>query len=175
MKIFRKHLFVLMLGAIGTLSINAVAHATPITADIASFSLIHSGSNPAGTGDEDDWLNFGGGQTIDLDYDSMTNMLSLLAPQSFALSSVNGATAVMDLFSFDMDLNDTDGFLGGTVDYALDGVLGTFSFTNDNYTSIYNTSSVSNGILSLSIWGVTYPTTSVSILGSPHQYRSRAF
>ena len=157
MKIFRKHLFVLMLGAFGTLSLSGAAHATPITADIANFSVIHFGSNPAGTDAPADWLNFDMGQTLDLDYDSTANLLSLIAPQSFSLSSDNGANEILDLLSFDMDLNDADGFLGGSVDYSLGGTAGTFSFTDDNYSSIYNTSSVSNGILSLYIWGGDVP------------------
>ncbi len=153
MNIFKKHLLVLMLGAAGTLSLTGAAQATPITADVAGFSLIHPGSNPAGTGDVDDWLNFDAGQTIDLDYDSTSNLLSLAGAPIFTLSSANGASAVLVMNSFDMDLNDADGFLGGSIDYTLNGDAGTFTFTNNNYTSIYNTSSINNGMLSLYIWG----------------------
>jgi hypothetical protein len=150
---FGKHLFVMMFGAVTTLAFSGTAHAIPITADIANFSLIHLGSNPSGTGDPDDWFNFDSGQTLDLDFDTNASLLSLLGPQSFSMSTNNGALSTLDLLSFDMDLNDTDGFAGGEVSYFLDSVAGTFIFSDANYNAIYNTSSISDGVLTLSIWG----------------------
>ncbi|MEM7081832.1 MAG: hypothetical protein AAF465_03795 [Pseudomonadota bacterium] len=128
------------------------AHAVPITADIYNFSVVHLGSNPAGTGDQADWFRFDAGQTLDLDLTN--NFLALLAPQSFTLTTDNGATGLLELLSFSMDLNDSDGFLGGSIDYVLNGAAGQFLFSDSNYgSSVYNSSSVENGIFSLFIWG----------------------
>ncbi len=151
MNIVRKNAFALILGALSLMSFSGAAYATPITADISTFSVVHLGSNPAGTGSVDDWYRFDSGQTLDLDYTG--NMLELIAPQSFSMSTNNGAVGVLNLVSFSMDLNDTDGFLGGSISYTPNGDPGLFLFADENYTSIYNTSSVSGGVFSLSIWG----------------------
>ncbi|MFK8030421.1 MAG: PEP-CTERM sorting domain-containing protein [Gammaproteobacteria bacterium] len=152
MNIFKKP-FVALAFAAGMMSFAVTTNAIPISADIMNFSVMHLGSNPAGTGSTDDWFNFDAGQSINLDLDLNANTLELIAPQSFSMSTNNGATDVLQLLGFSMDLNDSDGFLGGTINYIMNGNPGQFLFADENYTTLYNTSSFENGVFSLAIWG----------------------
>lgn len=152
MKNIRTTLVAMFASALGLLAIAGSAHATPITADIANFSVLHLGSNPAGTGDTNDWWRFDAGQTLNLDL--MGTQVELAGTQSFSMSTNNGLMGTLDLLSFSMDLDDTDGFLGGSIDYILNGAAGQFIFANQNYgSSFYNTSTMENGVFNLYIWG----------------------
>lgn len=152
MRTLRTSLVAMLASAIALTALAGSAHATLITADIANFSVIHLGSNPAGTGDQDDWFRFDAGQTMDLDLTG--TQLELLTPQTFSLSTNNGASGMLQLLGFSMDLNDADGFLGGSISYLLNGAPGAFLFANQNYgSSVYNTSNTTGGTFSLFIWG----------------------
>lgn len=140
-----------------TIAFAGPAHAVPIEASIdisGPYSLLHPITD-AGFGDSADWLWFDAGQTLSLDLDLTNNMVTLFGgPQSFTLASNNGAIAGMDIVGLNMDLNDSDGFLSGAMDYLLDGTAGTFNFTNQNYGNTpFNSSNISDGVFSLFVWG----------------------
>lgn len=134
------------------------ANALPIDGTVEEgrnegYSVVHLGSNPGGQGNTNDWLWFDVGQS--LNFDLTGGIVSLLGPQSFNLTSNNGANSVLDITGLSLDLNDpADGFIGGTLDYVLDGsTAGTFSFFNDNHNALYNSSSFDGTNIELYIWG----------------------
>ncbi|MFK7977762.1 MAG: PEP-CTERM sorting domain-containing protein [Halioglobus sp.] len=140
------------------LTVAGGANALPIDGTVEEsrsdgYSVVHLGSNPGGQGNQNDWLWFDAGQS--LNFDLTGGMVSLLGTQSFNLSSNNGASSVLDITALNLDLNDpADGFIGGTLDYVLDGTTtGTFSFFNDNHNALYNSSSFDGTNIEFYIWG----------------------
>lgn len=139
------------------LSVASTVSALPVDATINEnrndgYSVVHSGSNPGGTGNSNDWLWFNPGQSLALD---VTNgLVSLLGAQSFDLTSNNGATASILITDLQIDLNDAnDGFAGGYLDYALNGITGSFSFADANHNAIYNSGSFDGSSLAFYAWG----------------------
>jgi len=140
------------------LSFAGGANALPIDGTVEEersdgYSVVHLGSNPGGQGNQNDWLWFDSGQS--LNFDLTGGMISLLGTQNFNLSSNNGANSILSITGLSLDLNDVnDGFLGGTLDYVLDGTTsGTFSFFNDNHNALYNSSSFDGTNLEFYSWG----------------------
>lgn len=140
------------------MAVAGVANALPIDGTVEEqrsdgYSVVHLGSNPGGQGNSNDWLWFDPSQS--LNFDLTGGIVSLLGTQSFNLSSNNGANSVLEITGLSLDLNDpSDGFVGGTLDYTLDGTTtGTFSFFNDNHNALYNSSSFDGTNLEFYIWG----------------------
>lgn len=140
------------------MTVAGTASALPIDGTVEEqrsdgYSVVHLGSNPGGQGNANDWLWFDPSQS--LNFDLTGGIVSLLGTQSFNLSSNNGATSVLEITGLSLDLNDpSDGFIGGTLDYTLDGTTsGTFSFFNDNHNALYNSSSFDGTNLEFYIWG----------------------
>ena len=157
------------------------ALAAPITLDIDSgsnFSLVHQGSNPAGTGGSNNFLRFDPGQSLELELDGM--LLSLFgSPQVLTLSSNNGATGIFNVLAFSatLDANSNTGLSGGSLTYDLmsngnvgvngDIVGGTFTFADQTYGGPFNSVSLENGTLSLALWGGdTVNDAGIDIVGS---------
>ncbi len=144
-----------LLISVGALALASSANADLVVGEVingSNYSLIHNGSQPSGWGDQDDWLRFDDGQS--LTFDLSGGIVTLLDPHTFTLYSNNGAIGSLVITSLDLDLNDSDGFAGGTMGYILNGSIpGTFSFADDNYSSIFNTSTQTGNQLDLYIWG----------------------
>lgn len=136
--------------------ISTKAYATPILGEVAgngsNYSVIHTGSNPGGSGQSSDWLWFDDNQALNLDLNN--GFVSLLGTQTYNLSSQNGATSLLEITGLDLNLNDvTDGFLAGTLDYVLDGsTSGTFVFENINM-GVFNSASFDGTDLEIFAWG----------------------
>lgn len=148
----------LLLQGAALFGFSAGAGALPIDGTVEEqrsdgYSVVHLGSNPGGQGNRNDWLWFDQGQS--LNFDLTGGIVSLLGTQSFNLTSNNGANGVLDITGLSLDLNDaSDGFLGGTLDYVLNGTTsGTFSFFNDNHNALYNSSSFDGTNLEFYLWG----------------------
>ena len=131
------------------------AQAVPITAtiDLAdNYSLVHPWGNGSETVNEYMW--FDEGQTIDLDYNY--GIITLDGQQSFSLTG-NSSTATLDIVALIFDLNDeSDGFAGGMMAFALNGAPGAFFFTNTNYgNSVFNSSTWNwqDHMLNVYAWG----------------------
>jgi len=142
---------------LAAMSLAAAVNATPIDATVevesSGYSVIHMGATPGGApGTSADWLWFDDNQSLFLDLTG--GIVSLIGTQSFTLESQNSQTATLEITALDLDLNDvTDGFSSGTLDYSLDGTSGTFTFLNENYNSIFNSSSFDGTNLEFFIWG----------------------
>ncbi len=129
-----------------------------------NYSLIHQGANPSGTGSRRNWLRFEAGQSISFFYDSDTSILNTagLGAQSFDLFSRNGASATFELLSLDLDLNDVDGFLSGSMAYNITNVSGgsignvsggLFTFDNINM-GVFNSVNFVGDVLDQAfLWG----------------------
>lgn len=145
----------------GLLLTATAAQATPMVGDIingsgdgGSYSLIHLGAGASGSGDRGNWWHFDAGQKLLIDLaGTNVSLLTGFGPQIFNLKTTNGATGSVEFTGLNLDLNDTDGFLNGTLDYVLDGTAGQFIFTNHNMTSIFNTSSLVGDMFSFYLWG----------------------
>ncbi len=124
------------------------------------WSLIHAGSSAGGTGDAADFLRWLPDQEVIFDLTATT--LTASGPQDFDLISSNGDGATFTLQSATLDLSDTDGFFGGTMDYSLTvdsgplvgTYMGTFTFANDSFSgTLFNSSSIENGVFNIYLWG----------------------
>lgn len=131
------------------------AHAIPVQGTVLSggnFSVIHNGATPSGSGDPNGWMLFDPGQAIVMDLTGTD--LSLPGPQSFTLHDGNGLMNTILITALSLDFNDpTDGFLGGSLSYVFDETPGTFTFLNQNYSDIFNTSSFDGSNLEFYVWG----------------------
>ncbi len=143
-------IFALLLGlAVG------VAQATPISGIIGSsstFSVIHDGAIPSGSGDPDFWRWFDPDQDITLDYTG--NTLSLVSPQTFALS-VPATEAIEEIIFIDMQLTlNGDGTVGGYLLYSL-GLpeASVFVFPPQVLGGPFNTWDLTGNSLSVWVWG----------------------
>lgn len=157
MKLLRKrYVPTIMVPALLALLFASVqAHAIPVQGTILSggnFSVVHTGATPGGSGDPNGWMWFDPGQAIVMDLNG--NDLSLLGPQTFTLQDGNGLMSSILITALNLDFNDpADGFLGGTLSYVFDETPGTFTFLNENYNSIFNTSTFDGTNLDFYVWG----------------------
>lgn len=153
--------------AIGALLLTTQAFALTYTGvwltDAFRYSLVRDGDTPSPVTDPDQWLYFDAGQPFTFDVTGTT--LTAGGPQVYSLSSTSGATATFTLLSLVLDLSGPNGLAGGSMDYQLDGVAGTFTFLEQIYAdSVFNTSSFDGAALSVFIWGGD-PTNVLSIDG----------
>lgn len=136
----------------GTHAAHAITYEGTILTGAAGYSLIHEGSTPTPTDGADDWLRFDSGQ--DFTFDVTGLVVSATGPQSFSLTSNNGATATFVIASMSLELDDTTGIPSGTLDYSLDGVAGTFTFLEESYgNTVFNSSEFSGDMLTVFLWG----------------------
>ena len=137
-------------------SAQALPVAGTVENDNRMFTVVHLGATPGGSGDRDEWLWFDDNQPLHAQL--MGTDVSLSGPQSFSLTSNNGVGELL-ITRLELDLDDlTDGFFYGEMDYILTsstniGALGTFVFKNENYNSIFNTSSFDGENLEFFLWG----------------------
>ena len=127
------------------------------------ISLVHLGETPRSSTGPDDWLRFEADQAFSFFYDEDVGQVFTagLGTQTFGMASANGATATFELVSLDLDLNDTDGFLGGTLGYnvvdtqnwlADDIIGGLFEFENIDATN-FNKVTFFGDVLRAVLWG----------------------
>jgi hypothetical protein len=118
----------------------------------SNYSLVHLGANPSGSGDRDDWLWFASGEAFV--FDLTGSVVTTAGSQSYTLTSNNGASATFELVSLFADLDGSNGFLSGQIDYNLDGVAGRFLFSDTQYgNSPFNSSGINNGLFQAFMWG----------------------
>ncbi len=140
---------VLLLGAQAA---QAITYEGSILTGAAAFSLVHGGSGVTPTDDPDDWLRFDAGQSFTFDVTGL--VVTASGPQSYSLTSNNGATATFVIESMSLELDDTTGIPSGTLAYSLDGVAGVFSFAEETYDgTVFNSSVFDGDTLSVFLWG----------------------
>lgn len=151
----------------GFAAVSGAAYAVPViyTGEvIEQISLVHLGEEPGGTTSRRDWLRFEPDQAFSFYYDEDAAAITTtgLGVQSFSLASVNGATATFELLSLDLDLNDVDGFLGGTLAYNLVDTQnwlageffgGVFEFENLNFTNFNKVTFLGDVLTEAVLWG----------------------
>lgn len=131
---------------------HAVSYVGTFLSDSNQYSLIHESATPGATNDSADWLRFLPGQ--EFLFDITGDMLTTSGSQSFDLESNNGATATFIILNLVLDLSGPNGLAGGSLDYDLDGLQGTFTFVEAIYGgSGYNTSSFDGSTFTGFIWG----------------------
>lgn len=128
------------------LAFGVSAQATLINGTIDNgpfYSLIHAGTDAYDPGDPDDWLFFAPGASFV--FDLTDGIVSTSGSQFYSLASENGASADIEIVSLFIDTNNADGFVGGSLDFVLDGTAGTFLFAGERYGGTNYNSSVFDG------------------------------
>lgn len=135
-----------------------VANAAPVKFEIIHgngggvYSLIHNGSGPSGGG----WRHIAGGQG----FSGWLDGSSLVADPNQSVLMANGET--LTIHSLELKLNGSYGIENtasqvGSLVYSLTNgasvINGLFSFTGLDYTSIFNSASMENGVFTSYLWG----------------------
>ncbi|MEL7450872.1 MAG: PEP-CTERM sorting domain-containing protein [Pseudomonadota bacterium] len=135
---------------LGTSAAHAITYDGSIVSGAGGFSLTHG--IPVSDTDPDDWLRFADGDAFTFDVDGLT--VTAGGPQTYTLTSNNGAMAEFVLLSMMLELDDTTGIPSGTIDYTLDGVAGTFTFLEQTYGDTdFNSSSFDGSTITVNLWG----------------------
>lgn len=146
-----------LLGALATVAFGTSASALPIVAEFIqsgdSYSFLREGATPTPVVPATEYFRFAAGASISLD---LTDDILTLngGPQDYLLTTDLGPNATFSITALMMDLGDTDGFLSGTMDFIVNGVVGTFDFANSNYgSSAFNSSVFDGSMFELYGWG----------------------
>lgn len=137
---------------LATAAANAIVITGTIENNDNNYSLIHAGSNPTGSDARDQWLRFDDGETFV--FDLTDNMITTSGSQFYTLTSNIGDMAALEIVSLVADLDGSNGFAGGQLDYVLDGQAGSFVFLDKLYgTSLFNSSAIVDGLFQAYMWG----------------------
>ncbi|MEO0420783.1 MAG: PEP-CTERM sorting domain-containing protein [Pseudomonadota bacterium] len=93
---------------------------------------------------------------FEFDFDAASGIVSLTNEQLFLLENADGDSGLLLLSGMSLNINDGDGFLGGTLTGSFDGEDFTILFNNENIDGTpFNTTTLENGVFSAFLSGTT--------------------
>lgn len=93
---------------------------------------------------------------FEFDFDAADGIVSLTNEQRFLLENADGDSGLLAITGMSLNINDTDGFLGGMLMGSFDDEEFTILFNNENIDGTpFNTTTIENGVFSAFLSGTT--------------------